>query len=119
MNDAEAVMKGYAGDEEVGDRNSMPQPVMVGEISLQIEGSLEDVGGGGNELKCIAQPCLERVIVSRRARRVELFELADGAQEQASSELGELRGDGRFGPPDSRALVEQPAPQRHISSEAS
>src|SRR5438132_1113409 len=51
VDDAEAVVEGGLGDEQVGDGGAMPHAVMVGEVALQGQGPVEDVGGGGHDVE--------------------------------------------------------------------
>jgi hypothetical protein len=51
VKDAELVVQGSLGDEQVGDRRAVPHPVMVSEIALQSQGALEDVRWRGNRLE--------------------------------------------------------------------
>lgn len=119
VNDPETVVQGGAGDEEVWDGRSVPHTMMVSKVPLEVERSLEQVLRRGDDLECLTQICLDRVIVLCGTCRVELLELAYRTEEQRSSQLGKLRTDSRLGAACNRALVEQPAPYRHISSDAS
>ena len=117
VNDAKLVVQCGAGNEEIWDRRSVPHSMVVRKVALENPRAIEQVGRCGDDLEGVAQICLEGVVVLCRACRVELLELADRAEEQGSRQLGEQRPKG--GCARSRALVEEPAPQRHISSEAS
>ena len=59
------------------------------------------------------------VVLARRSRGEELFQLTDRADPQAAGEIVELRPDAGLSEPSGRALVENPAGYRHISSERS
>ena len=79
VDDAETVMERRLGDEKVGDRRSVPEAVVVGQIPLQRERAVEDVGWGGRLRKGFAKLGGEHVVLDRRPRRVKLLELADRA----------------------------------------
>ena len=46
MHDAEPVVEGGLGYEEIGNRDSMPHAVMVGQVPLEPKGSIEHVRWG-------------------------------------------------------------------------
>lgn len=97
----------------------MPHAMVMCQVLLETERSIEDILRRGRDLKVRVQIVLEVVVVARRAGRVKLFELTDGTHEQQSRKRGQLfscpwvRGSG------CRALIENPTGQRHISSDTS
>jgi hypothetical protein len=60
---AEAVVKSRLGDQEVWNRRPVPHPMMVGEILLEMKGSVKDVRWRGDELEVGPQIRLELVVV--------------------------------------------------------
>ena len=43
VDDADVVVKGRDGDEQVRDRSSMPQAAVVGEVALEVLGGDENI----------------------------------------------------------------------------
>ena len=66
VDDAEVVIQGRFGDEEVRNGDAMPQPVMVGEVPLEAQGSFEDIGRGGNDDETPVKVLLQFIVVLRR-----------------------------------------------------
>jgi hypothetical protein len=119
VNDAEPVVQGRAGDEQIWNRRSVPHAVVMSQVALQGQGSLEQVGWRRDDLEGLAQVDLKDIVVRGGACRVELLELAHRAQEQGSRQLGERLPHSLLAAAGGGALVEEPAPHRHICSEAS
>ena len=105
MHDTELVVHRGLGDEQVGDRGAVPHAMVVREVVLQLQRTIEDVGWCGDNLETGMQVGLQLLVVAGRSSRVELFELADGAHEQRPGKLGELSSDSRFTGASGRALV--------------
>ena len=55
VNDAEPVVQGCASNEEIWDRRSVPHPMVVSQVPLEIERALEQVGRHGADLEGVAQ----------------------------------------------------------------
>jgi hypothetical protein len=119
VNDAEPMVQGRASDEEIWDRRSVPHAVVVSQIPLEIVSALEQVGRCGDDLEGIAQVSFKGVIVLGGTCRVKLLKLTDRTEEERSRQLGELRPHSLVTAARGGALVEEPTPYRHISSDAS
>ena len=90
VDDTEPVVQGGLGDQQVGNRGAMPHAVVVRQVSLEVERTVEDIewylcaGKGRTELDC------ELVVLGRRSRRIPLLELSDRADVQRPGELPQL-----------------------------
>lgn len=65
VDDAELVMERGTRDEQVGYGRAVPHPVVVSQVSLEIEHAIEHVSRCGNDRKGLAQVGREGVVVSR------------------------------------------------------
>jgi hypothetical protein len=119
VNGAEPVVQSRASDEEIRDRRSVPHAVVVSQVPLEIVSALEQVRRRGDDLKGIAQVGFEGIVIPGGTCRVKLLKLTDWAEEEGSRQLGELRPHSFVAATRSGALVEEPPPYRHISSDAS
>jgi hypothetical protein len=63
VDDAEVMIERRFGDEEVGDGNAMPQPMMVRKVALESKGSIEDVYWGRHELEAVVELLLKQVVL--------------------------------------------------------
>lgn len=118
VDDAESMMDGGLSDEQIRDGGAMPHPMVMGECALQGQRPLEDVRRCGDHRIGGVHITLEKVVIIRGTRRVELLELTDRADVELPGEFRELTSDYRVPRTSRGALVEQPAGQRHISTEA-
>ncbi|HEX5950915.1 MAG TPA: hypothetical protein VFZ96_07925, partial [Actinomycetota bacterium] len=119
MDDAEPMMQRGLGDQEVGDRYSMPHAVVMREVVLQAKRPYEDIRRRIDRLEADVKQIAPRVVVSGGSRREELLELSDRTDMQPAAELSQLRADAEIPGPRRCALVDNPAAYRHISSDAS
>ncbi len=112
------VLQGRFGSEQVENRCSAPHPVMMGLVLLETQQPIENVWGRIRDLKGSVQIFLERVVIPCRAGRVELFELADQANEEDSGQLADSLTRHGIVRTSGRTLVENPTGYLHVPSEA-
>lgn len=105
---AHAMMERRLGNQEVRDRRAVPHAVVMCEVSLQMECSIEDIHGRRDDLEIPVQIVLEQVIVTRRAGRVQLFELPNRTHEQESCQRREFFPDPWIRRSRCRTFVENP-----------
>lgn len=77
MNNSEIVVQCRFGDEEVGDRDPVPHPMVVGEVALQAESACEDVIRCSDRFEAGSQRGLVVVVFVGRTGGVELFQFAN------------------------------------------
>jgi hypothetical protein len=82
MHDAEVVVQCGLRDEEIRDRRAVPHAVVMGQVALEVQGTIEDVARRCDGFQAGTQIRLQRVVVACGSSRVEPLELADGTDEQ-------------------------------------
>ncbi len=87
MHDTELVVYRGLGDEQGGDQGAVPHAMVVHEVTLQLQRTVEDVGRCGENLETGVQLGLQLLVMAGRSGRVELVEFADGAHEQRPGKL--------------------------------
>ena len=91
--------------------------MMLRKVSLQAKRSVKNVGGSGDHVKVRTKVSLQSVIVLGRSSRIELYKLSYRTHKQRTGEFLQLESKSRTVCAGRRALVEDPASYRHISSE--
>lgn len=97
VDDAESMVQRRLGDQQIGNRCAMPHAVVMREILLKTQRTLEDVGWSGDNLEAGVKLLAEHVVSRCGARRVQLFQLADRTEEKLAGELIELPSDDGIG----------------------
>lgn len=87
VDDTEAVVQGGLGDQQVGNRGAMPHAVVVCQVSLQVERTIEDIGWYLSAGKGRTELGGDLVVLGCRSRRIPLLELPDRADVQRPGEL--------------------------------
>ena len=65
VNDTESMVQRRLSDDQIRDGSSVPHPVVVREVALELERALQDVGRRSHDLKVGMEVRLQLVIVSR------------------------------------------------------
>src|SRR5437879_3138573 len=119
VHDAEVVVECGLRDEEIRDRRAVPHAVMMGQVTLEAQGTIEDVARRCDGFQAGTQIPPQRVVVACGSSRVELFELADRTDEQRPGKRLQLTADRGVRCPGRGALVEHPSCYLHMSSDVS
>lgn len=109
MDHPELVVHRGLGDEQVWDGRAVPHAVVMREIPLQDQSTVEEVGRRRDDLETSVQLGLQLVVVPSGPGRVQLFEFTHRADEQRPSKVGELSSDSGLVYAGSSAFVQEPA----------
>jgi hypothetical protein len=65
VDDAEVMVERRLGDEQIGDRDAVPHPMVMREVTLQPQRSFENVRWGGSDPEVAVKLTAPCVVVSR------------------------------------------------------
>jgi hypothetical protein len=119
VDDADIMVERGLGNQEIGDRDAVPHPVVVSKVVLEPQLTVEKIRRGISGQKVVAQQASPSDIVACRPDRIEQLELAYRADVEDPGELGQLPPHDGVVSPRLGALVDDPASYRDISSDAS